>query len=176
MTPNELIDKWQGQCEGKLRNGFLINGRDHELGVERIFDHKKFHKNSQFKYVCDLLKCDAIKTTYVWGHRFYYDDDAKAYTLEEFNNIPWSNEIDYETVIPLGEKFTDFKVDETLEDSIKNHMSKFGLPPNMKIRGNVYFHREGSSGRMLVPNDSTMNLCNWLINEYNYKDRGVHNG
>ena len=50
-STNKRIDRWQGQCEGKLRNGFLINRRDNELGVERIFDHKKFHKNSQYRYM-----------------------------------------------------------------------------------------------------------------------------
>lgn len=173
-STNERIDKWQGQGEGELRNGFLINGREERCGIERIFDHKKFHKNSRHKYLCDLLKCEFIDSTYVWGHRIYFDEKAKIYSQDEINDIPWWDEIDYPTVIPLGEKFTSLGM--WTKEIIDKHYFKFKLPPCLTLRGNVYFHREGSSGRMLVPNDSTMNLCNFLINEYNYEDRGVNNG
>jgi hypothetical protein len=175
MTPNERIDRWQGYCEGDIRNGFLINGREGRCGVERIFDHKKLRGGfDSSKYVCDLLKSFSIETTNFWGHRFYFDENAKAYTQDEFYDIPWHDEIDYQTVIPLGEKFT--SLGDWNREIIEKHYRKFGLPPCLILRGNIYFHRAGVSGRVLVPNDSTMNLCNFLINEYDYEDRRVQNG
>ena len=175
LTPNERIDKWQGYCEGDIRNGFLINVHDNEIGVERIFDHKKLRgKFDSSKYIHDLLKCEEIETINVWGHKLYVDEKAKVYTQDERRDIHWWDEIDYQTVIPLGEKFTSLGL-WTKEDAEK-HYRRFGLPPCLIIRGNIYFHRAGVSGRVLVPNDSTMNLCNFLIDNYGYADRGVQNG
>lgn len=170
MTPNEVIDNWQGYCEGELRNGFLINGRGGFVGVERIFDHKKLQKGLDTgKYIRELLKCDSVGSFVVWGHRFYFDENAKAYTQDEFYAIPWWDEIEYSTVIPLGEKFT--SLGNPNDEDAKKHWIKFGLPTCMTLRGNIYFHREGTSGRMLTPNDSTMNLCNFVIDHYEYEDR-----
>ena len=181
ITRNELIDKWQGCCEGELRNGFLINGREDKCGVERIFDHKKLKRGfDSRKYIRDILKCDHYQSVQVWGHRFYFDTDGMNYSKDEFYDIPWHDEIDYQTVIPLGEKFTSLGV--WTKEVVAEHYRKFRLPPCLILRGNIYFHRQGVSGRpgyqgrMLVPNDSTMNLCNFLINEYNYEDRRVQNG
>ena len=195
---NGRIDNWK-EHSSTLRQDtrcFLINARTDELspgygervGIEEIHHPKHLKNDESYEYTLDMLKANDIETFKCWGHRFWFSGSIKAFTMEEWDAIPFRSELNFSTTLPMMPGFSSLNLDDVPgeygTEEREQNIAKIVLTNAMKcgrnvmetIVGNFFFHTETPTDRVLKPNKSTLKLVNHMIDNYGYEDRRVQNG